>query len=41
MDIIAEPSLFEDDNEGWKYTVGPEHEHDISTDGPASDTGTE
>ena len=40
-DIIAETPLFEDDNDGWKYTVGLELEHDISTDGPASDTGTE
>ena len=40
-DIIAEPILLEDDNDGWKYTVGPELEHDISTDEPAPDTGTE
>ena len=37
--LIVEPSLFEDVNDGWKYTVGPELEHDISTDGPVLSTG--
>ena len=34
-------SLFKDNNDKGKDTVGPELKHDISTDGPASDTGIE